>query len=138
MGGSIESGRHASPRTVAPLFDRGQAGPAGTVVQVESLQVAGDTNSVGARLLVGVSLGTGDNAGDVAIAPVDGDSGSADGQPYGLVGGGGGPGGDERELVWRLLRVGHPELSRKGGITDPVCSAVSVSEEKDQGRRHYE
>ena len=121
MGGPIEGGRHANPRTVAPLFDRGQTGPAGTVVQVESLQVAGDDNSVGVGLLVGVGPGAVDTAGDVAIAPVYGDAGSADGQPYGLVGFGGGPDGDEGVVgdIKKWVNVLY-----SGNLDNPVAAAA--------------
>ena len=46
---------------------------------MEPLKAAGDDDGVGAGLLVGVSLGVGGIAGDAAVAPVDGDAGSADG-----------------------------------------------------------
>ena len=120
MGGPIEGGRHASPRTVAPLFDRGQAGPAGTVVQVESLQVAGDGNNVGTGLLVGVGLGVEDAAGGISIAPVYGDVGSADGQPYGLVVFGGGPGGD-KGVVGDIEKV---DILYGGNLDDAVVGAA--------------
>ena len=42
-----------------------------------------------------MGLGAGDAAGCVAVAPVDGDAGSADREPYGLVVVGGGPSSDK-------------------------------------------
>ena len=108
------------------------------VVQRDGFKATVDRNRVGARIRVSVGYGSGDIGAAGAITPVDGHVGAHNGDGDSLVCGIDLPDGDERELVWRLLRVGSPELSRRGGVTDPVCSAASVSKEKDQGRRHYE
>ena len=54
-------------------------GPVGAIVQVEPLEAAGDDDGICAGLRVGVGLWTRNIAGGVAVAPVDGDAGSADG-----------------------------------------------------------
>ena len=122
VGCTVEGALHADPRAVAPLFDRGQAGPADTIVQVESLQVAGDDDGVCARLLVGVGLWAGDTAGGGAIAPVNGHAGSADGQLYCLVGPGGGPSGD-KGVVGDIKKWVNVLYS--GNLNNPVVATAN-------------
>ena len=69
---------------------------------------------------------------------MDGHAGAPKGNGDSLVGGVGLPGGDKRQMVRRLLRMGYPELARKGGVANRACPAAGVSEEKDQGRCHCE
>ena len=66
---------------------------------MEPLKAAGDDGGVGSGFRVGVGLGAGGTSDGVAVAPVDDDAGSADIKLYDLVGGMGGPGGDEG-VVW--------------------------------------
>ena len=138
VGGVAEGPPHGSPRHIAPLVYRHEPVRIRVTIQRDGLKAAVDQDSVGAGIHISVGYGSGDIGAAGAITPVDGHAGSHKGDGDGLAGGIGLPDGYERELVWRLLRMGHPERSRKGGITDPVCTAVSVSKEKDQGRRHYE
>ena len=62
---------------------------------MEPLETTGDYDGMGAGLLVGVGLGVGDTVDGAAVAPVDGNVGSADGQQYSLVWGAGDPSGNE-------------------------------------------
>ena len=134
----MEGPPHGSPRHITPLVYRHEPGRIRVTIQRDGFKAAVDQDSVGAGIHISVGYGSGDIGATGAITPVDDHTGSHNGDGDGLVCSIGLPDGDERELVWCLLRMGRPERSRKGGITDPVCSAASVSKEKDQGRRHYE
>ena len=87
-------------------------------VQRDGFKATGDQDLVSTRIHVGVGYGSGDTGAVGAIAPVNGHVVAHQRDSDGLVGAIGLPGGDKRALVWYLLRVGRPELDRKGGIAN--------------------
>ena len=86
---------------------------------------------MGAGVSVCMSSGSRDAGTVGAIAPVEGHAGSPKMDGDSLIGGVGLPGSNKRALVRLLLRVGYPELSRKGGIANRARPAAGVNEEED-------